>query len=68
MWVMKNGSFGVFLRRNKKTGNQISLGISLQDMLKFTDIVHEDTVMKYTYIAAVFIIKDVGFRVNISSR
>ncbi len=65
---MKNGSVGVFLRRKKKTGNQISLGISLQDMLKFTDLVQEDTVVKYTYIADVFIIKDVGFRVNISSR
>jgi hypothetical protein len=65
---MKNGSIGVFLRRKKKTEIQISLEIYLQDMLTFTDLVQEDTVVKYTYIAVVFIIKDMGSHVNISSR
>jgi hypothetical protein len=65
---MKNDCVGVFLRRKKKLGNQLFLGIFLKDFLKFTDFVQKDTMMKYTYIAVVFIIRDVVSRINISPR
>jgi hypothetical protein len=68
VWVTKNGCVGVSLLRKKKTRNQIFLGSILPDLLKYTDFIQNVQKVTYTYIAVAFIIKDVVFHVNISSR